>query len=71
LLVDLLNPDIIVLGTIGKAFPDLFIPQALEVLRTETLPASFARVTLVPSALTERGILSALAVACEALECNA
>ena len=71
LLVDLLNPDVIVLGTIGKAFPDLFIPHALEVLRAETLPASFARMTLVPSALTERGILSALAVACEALECNA
>ena len=68
LLVDLLNPDVIVLGTIGASFPDLFIPHALEVLRAETLPASFARVKLVPSELADRGALSALAVARGVLE---
>jgi len=67
LLVDLLNPDVIVLGTIGSSFPDLFIPRALEVLHAEALPASSSRVKLVPSGLDDRGILSALAVAREAL----
>jgi hypothetical protein len=70
LLVDLLNPDVIVLGTIGSAFPNLFIPRALEVLHAEALPASSSRVKLVPSGLDDRGILSALAVAREALRAH-
>jgi glucokinase len=68
LLVDLLNPDVIVLGTIGSAFPDLFIPPAMEIVRAEALAMSFSRVDLVPSELQDRGILSALAVARQAFE---
>ena len=66
--INLLDPDVIVLGTIGSAFPDLFIPPAREIVRAEALAMSFSRVDLVPSGLQDRGILSALAVARRALE---
>jgi glucokinase len=64
LLTDLLNPDVIVLGTIGTAYQSLFIPQATRVLEREALSRSAARVRIVPSALGEkRSSLSAVAVA--------
>lgn len=68
LLVDLLNPDVIALGTIGSAYPDLFLPRARLVLEAEAIPRAAAHVRLVPSGLTDRGNQSALAVARQALE---
>ncbi len=68
LLVDLLNPEVIVLGTIGSAHPELFIPGALEVVQEEALAMSREQVEIVPSALENRAALSALAVACHAQE---
>jgi len=62
-LVDLLNPDVIVLGTIGTAHPDLFIPRARAVIESEALPAAAAHVEIRPSGLTDRGNQAALAVA--------
>jgi len=63
LLVDLLSPDVIALGTIGRAHHDLLLPRAQAVLRAEALPASLAGVRIVPSALSDHGNQAALAVA--------
>jgi glucokinase len=67
LLTDLLNPDVFVLGTIGAAWPDLFIPRARAVLEREGLQRAVRRARIVPSNLGERrGHLAALAVAVRA-----
>ncbi len=62
-LVDLLNPDVIVLGTIGSAYPDLFIPRAEAVIAAEALPEAAAHVSVVPSGLPDRGNQTAAGVA--------
>lgn len=67
ILNDILNPDVIVLGTIASAHPQLFIPQALEVLRSEGVWHSAQRTRVVTSALTHKGDQSALAVAARML----
>jgi len=63
LLTDLLNPDVIVLGTIGTAFPDLFLPRVRTVLDEEAIPRSAAHVDVRTSGLEQRGEQSALAIA--------
>lgn len=63
ILSDILNPDVIVLGTIGTAFPDLFIPGAKRHMLDEGVAASAAHARIVPSALARRGDQSALAIA--------
>lgn len=65
MLTDLLNPDVFVLGTIGTAWPDLFIPGARAVLDREAIGRAAARVRIETSSLGDRrGDLSALAAAC-------
>lgn len=63
ILADILNPDVIVLGTIGTAFPDLFIPGAKRHMLDEGVAASAAHTRIVPSGLSRRGDQSALAIA--------
>jgi hypothetical protein len=64
LLTDLLNPEVFVLGTIGSAHPELFLPGARTVLEREALPRAVARVKILPSSLgPERGMKQALAAA--------
>ncbi len=63
ILTDLLNPQVFILGTIGSAFPTLFIPRATEVLRREAIRHSVEIVRIVPSGLADRGHQQALAVA--------
>lgn len=63
LLTDLLNPDVIVLGTIGTAFPDLFLPRVRAVLDEEAIPRSAAHVEVCASGLAQRGEQSALVIA--------
>lgn len=64
LLTDLLNPEVFVLGTIGSAHPELFLPGARAVLEREALPRAVARVKILPSSLgAERGMQQALAAA--------
>lgn len=65
LLTDLLNPDVIVVGTIGSAYPDLFLAPAMEVVEREALPLAAKHVRLVPSGLSDRGNQSALALAAD------
>lgn len=67
IITDILNPELFVLGTIGTAYPDLFIPRALESLRREAIPASAAIVQVKPSGLSHRGDQQALAVAAQLL----
>ncbi len=63
ILVDLLNPTVIVLGTIGTAYPDLFIPRAEAVIAAEALPEAAGHVSVVPSGLSDRGNQTAAAIA--------
>lgn len=63
ILVDLLDPDVIVLGTIGVAHHDLLLPHATPVLEREALAPSLAGLRIVPSALVDHGHQAALAVA--------
>jgi glucokinase len=67
LLVDLLNPDVIVLGTIGTAWFELFEPVARRVLDEEALARAAAHVAIRPSGLPARGDQTALAVAARCL----
>lgn len=64
LLIDLLNPDAIVLGTLGSRHPELFLPIALEVIGREAIPRAARRCRLLPSRLgSRRPALQALAAA--------
>ena len=60
-----------VVGTIGSAYPDLFLPTAMEVVGREAIPRAAEHVRLVPSGLEDRGNQSALAVAADLLETRA
>jgi len=68
ILTDILNPDVIVLGTIGTAFPDLFIPGATRHMLEEGVAAAARHVRIVPSALTHRGDQSALSIAARLID---
>jgi glucokinase len=70
LLVDLLNPEVIVLGTIGSAFFDLFEPLARAGITAEALPAAAAEVAIRPTGLVDRGNQTALAVAARLLDAD-
>ncbi len=64
ILTDLLNPEVVVLGTIGAAHPDLFIPRARAVVAREAITRSASRLRIEPSPLgIDRGDLAALAIA--------
>ncbi len=54
LLVDLLNPQMVVLGSLGVRAGDLFIPIARAVLDEEALPRSAAACEIAPAALGEQ-----------------
>lgn len=62
IMTDILNPELFILGTIGSAYPDLFIPGATAAMRREAIPAAAAIVRVEPSGLTDRGNQQALAV---------
>jgi glucokinase len=62
-MTDILNPEVFALGTIVRAFPDLFIPGAVEALREWAIPSAADLVRVVPSGLTDHGNQQALAVA--------
>ncbi|MEP0845823.1 MAG: ROK family protein [Phycisphaerae bacterium] len=63
ILTDVLNPELFVLGTIGSAYPELFIPRATVVLHEQAIRHSAEIVRVVPSGLTDPGSQQALAVA--------
>jgi len=64
MLIDVLNPERIVIGSIYGRQRSILEPIALEALRQEALPASLARCDIVPAALGESvGDLASLSVA--------
>ncbi|MBD2865260.1 ROK family protein [Paenibacillus oceani] len=68
-LVDLLNPEAIVIGSIYARQRALLEPYALEELRKEALPLSLEACRIVPAALGESvGDYAGLSVALNALE---
>lgn len=68
MLIDILNPDVIVLGALGIRLSDLILGPAHQELAREALPAAVAACRIVPAALGERlGDVAALAAAIAAL----
>lgn len=69
LLVDVLNPEAIVIGSIYARQEPLLAPVVLETLRREALPRSLAACRILPSQLRESvGDAAGLSVALHALE---
>jgi glucokinase len=54
ILIDILNPECIVIGSIFARSHDLIWPSAQKVLEREALRCSFARCKVVPAALGEQ-----------------
>lgn len=66
LLADLLNPDVIVIGSIFVRQQKLLEPELLRVLKEEALPQNAAHVKVLPAALGEQlGDIAALCVGIE------
>jgi glucokinase len=61
-LVDLLNPEVVVLGSLAVRAGDLFVPAVQDVVSREALPRHRDQCRIVPSQLDERlGPISAIA----------
>jgi glucokinase len=68
LLIDLLNPEAIVIGSVFARCEDLLRPAMTRALENETLPPALKRCRIVPAALGEQiGDYGALAVALRTL----
>lgn len=68
-LVDLLNPEKIVIGSIYARQQDILEPYVMETLKSEALPMSLQACRIVPAGLNENvGDLASLSVALMALE---
>ena len=63
ILADILDPEVIVLGTIGTAYFDLWAPFARDGLLRDAIRGAEQRVRIAPSSLEDRGNQTALAVA--------
>lgn len=64
LLIDLLNPEVIVIGSIFARCEDLLRPTMEKILAAQALPVSLGHCRIVPAALGERiGDYASLAVA--------
>ena len=63
ILIDILNPECIVIGSVFARSENLLRPAMEEVLQRETLPASLRVCRIVPAALGEAiGDLASLAI---------
>ncbi len=60
---NVLEPDVVVLGTIAAAHPDLFLMPARRAARAGMIPAVHDRMQVVASTLEARAVKQALAVA--------
>lgn len=64
LLVDLLAPEVIALGTLARHMRDIWLEPAIEVMQSEALAANAARCRVVPAALGDAlGDVAALCAA--------
>ncbi len=66
ILADLLNPRLIILGSLARHVPGWYLQTAEEVLRSEALPENSEVCRVVPAALGER--LQDVAALCAAME---
>lgn len=65
-LIDIFNPECIVIGSIFARSQSLFVEKMTEVLEKEALPQNLARCKILPAALGDRiGDIAALTVAME------
>lgn len=64
ILIDILNPEVIVIGSVFARCEDLLRPTAMRILEKEALPAAVQRCKIVPAGLGEAiGDYAALAIA--------
>ena len=64
ILIDILNPEVIVIGSLAVRLGDLVLRPAYEEVRREALPGAVAACRIVPAALGERiGDVAALCAA--------
>lgn len=69
ILLDVLNPEVVVVGSMGVRLGDLLFEPAREVIEREALPGAAEVCEIVPAALGEEiGDYAALSVAVEAAE---
>lgn len=69
ILIDVLNPEVVVVGSMGVRLGELLFGPAREVIAREALPGAAEACEIVPAALGERiGDYAALCVAIEARE---
>ena len=69
ILVDLLNPDVIVVGTLAVVLGDLLLQPAREVLREQALPRALDACKVVPAQLgSHLGDIAALMAGITALQ---
>lgn len=67
ILLDVLNPEVIVIGSLAVRLGDLVLKPAREEMQREALPGAFAACRVVPAALGERlGDVAALCAAIRA-----
>jgi glucokinase len=69
ILIDILNPQLIIIGSIYTRQQALLEPLVMDVLRAEVLPQSLSACQIVPSALAESlGDLASLSVALDLIQ---
>lgn len=54
ILVDLLNPECIVLGSLSRRVPEYYLDTAMQVMENEALPANARACRVLPNALEDR-----------------
>ena len=68
ILADLLNPEVIVIGSMGVWLGEVLLAPAREAMRREALPGAFAACRVVPAALGKHlGDVAALSAALDAV----
>lgn len=69
ILIDILNPELIVVGSMAVRLGDLLLKPAREIIQQEALPGAAAACKIVPAGLGEQiGDFAALCVAIEATD---
>ena len=69
MIIDMLNPEKIVIGSIYARAEDLLAPAMYKALEKEALPASLAACEIVPAGLSENiGDIAALCVAANGMK---
>jgi glucokinase len=69
ILIDILNPDVVIVGGMGVRLGDLLLDPARKIVANEALPAATAACKIVPAELGERiGDYAALCIALRGIQ---